>query len=113
MDAQAVLFHLEQLLQLQPERLDLLARRAAVLQRLKRLPEALADLTKLIERQPELAIVGAAYDGVEAVELADELSPDAVVIDLSGGHRLRDADGRRPWTERGRGLRVVLAQVTR
>ena len=42
----------------------------------------LEALSPLIERQPELAIVGAAYDGVEAVELADELSPDAVVIDL-------------------------------
>jgi DNA-binding NarL/FixJ family response regulator len=42
----------------------------------------LEALSPLIERQPELAIVGAAYDGVEAVELARELSPDAVVIDL-------------------------------
>jgi DNA-binding NarL/FixJ family response regulator len=42
----------------------------------------LEALTPLIERQPELAVVGRAYDGLAAIELADELSPDAVVIDL-------------------------------
>jgi two-component system chemotaxis response regulator CheB len=39
-------------------------------------------LSPLIERQPELAVVGRACDGLVAIELADELSPDAVVIDL-------------------------------
>src|SRR2546423_15427643 len=39
-------------------------------------------LPPLIERQPELAVVGQARDGLAAIELADELSPDAVVIDL-------------------------------
>jgi len=39
-------------------------------------------LLPLIERQPELAVVGQALDGLAAIELADELSPDAVVIDL-------------------------------
>jgi two-component system, chemotaxis family, protein-glutamate methylesterase/glutaminase len=39
-------------------------------------------LTPLIERQPELAVVGTAQDGLAAIELAEELSPDAVVIDL-------------------------------
>jgi len=39
-------------------------------------------LSPLIERQPELAVVGTAGDGLAAIELADELSPDAVVIDL-------------------------------
>jgi DNA-binding NarL/FixJ family response regulator len=42
----------------------------------------LAALSPLIEHQPELVVVGTASDGVEAVELADELLPDAVVIDL-------------------------------
>src|SRR5438132_8984213 len=42
----------------------------------------LEALSPLIERQPELAIVGTASDGLAAIELADELSPDAVVIDL-------------------------------
>ena len=39
-------------------------------------------LSPLIERQPQLAVVGTAADGLAAIELADELSPDAVVIDL-------------------------------
>ena len=40
------------------------------------------SLRALIDHQPELAVVGEASDGLEAIELADELGPDAVVIDL-------------------------------
>src|SRR4051812_23616819 len=40
------------------------------------------SLRPLIERQPGLAVVGAARDGLAAIELADELRPDAIVIDL-------------------------------
>jgi DNA-binding NarL/FixJ family response regulator len=40
------------------------------------------SLRPLIEQQPELTVVGAAHDGLAAIELADELLPDAVVIDL-------------------------------
>ncbi|HXY85856.1 MAG TPA: response regulator transcription factor [Gaiellaceae bacterium] len=39
-------------------------------------------LRPLIERQPELVVVGSARDGLAAIELADELEPDAIVIDL-------------------------------
>jgi DNA-binding NarL/FixJ family response regulator len=42
----------------------------------------LHSLRRLIDRQPELAVVGAALDGLEAIELAEDLDPDAVVIDL-------------------------------
>ncbi|HEY8791724.1 MAG TPA: response regulator transcription factor [Gaiellaceae bacterium] len=42
----------------------------------------LEALSPLIERQPQLAVVGTALDGLAAIELAEELSPDAVVIDL-------------------------------
>jgi DNA-binding NarL/FixJ family response regulator len=42
----------------------------------------LEALFPLIERQPELAVVGTAADGLAAIELADVLGPDAVVIDL-------------------------------
>jgi DNA-binding NarL/FixJ family response regulator len=42
----------------------------------------LESLHTLIEGQPELSVVAAAHNGLEAIELADELSPDAVVIDL-------------------------------
>src|SRR5436190_19073709 len=39
-------------------------------------------LRPLIERQPELAVVGSAADGLAAIELAEELWPGAIVIDL-------------------------------
>src|SRR5919199_3967397 len=42
----------------------------------------LESLQELIQKQPELTVVGAAKDGLEAIELTDELVPDAVVIDL-------------------------------
>jgi HlyD family secretion protein len=42
----------------------------------------LESLRELIDRQPELGVVGLAENGLEAIEQADELEPDAVVIDL-------------------------------
>src|SRR5690242_6799359 len=42
----------------------------------------LDSLRELIDRQPELSVVGSAADGLEAIELAEDLDPDAVVIDL-------------------------------
>jgi len=40
------------------------------------------SLRALIEHQPELHVVGAASDGLEAIELAEKLDPDAIVLDL-------------------------------
>jgi two-component system, NarL family, response regulator DesR len=40
------------------------------------------SLGRLIDEQPELTVVGIAHDGLQTVQLADELDPDAVVIDL-------------------------------
>src|SRR5947207_2703577 len=40
------------------------------------------SLRPLIERQPELAVVGSAANGLDAIELAEALGPDAIVIDL-------------------------------
>jgi DNA-binding NarL/FixJ family response regulator len=45
-------------------------------------PLFLESLRALIEGQPELTVVGAAQNGLEAIELAGRLSPDAVVVDL-------------------------------
>jgi DNA-binding NarL/FixJ family response regulator len=39
-------------------------------------------LKPLIEEQPELAVVGAASNGLAAIELCEQLHPDAIVIDL-------------------------------
>ena len=45
-------------------------------------PVFLESLQTLIEEQRELAVVGRAKDGLEAIELVEALEPDAVVIDL-------------------------------
>ncbi len=42
----------------------------------------LESLRELIDRQPELTVVGSARDGVESVELVEALEPEAAVIDL-------------------------------
>jgi DNA-binding NarL/FixJ family response regulator len=42
----------------------------------------LESLTALIESQPELAVVGGVTDGLAAIELTEDLHPDAIVIDL-------------------------------
>jgi two-component system, NarL family, nitrate/nitrite response regulator NarL len=42
----------------------------------------LEALRVLIDRQPELGVVGLADNGLEAIEQADALDPDAVVIDV-------------------------------
>ena len=39
-------------------------------------------LRPLIEHQPALTVAGTADNGLDAIELTDELEPDAVVIDL-------------------------------
>lgn len=43
-------------------------------------------LRALVEAQPELAVVGAARDGVEALELTEATHPEAVVLDLHMPH---------------------------
>ncbi len=42
----------------------------------------LEALRSLIESQPQLSVAGTATNGLAAIELVDELEPDAVVIDL-------------------------------
>jgi DNA-binding NarL/FixJ family response regulator len=42
----------------------------------------LESLRELIDGQRELSVVGTAKNGLSAIELVDELSPDAAVLDL-------------------------------
>jgi DNA-binding NarL/FixJ family response regulator len=42
----------------------------------------LHSLEQLIDSQPELMVTGLAGDGLAAIELAERLDPDAVVLDL-------------------------------
>jgi DNA-binding NarL/FixJ family response regulator len=39
-------------------------------------------LVELLRNELDLAVVGSGADGAEAIELADELEPDVVVIDV-------------------------------
>jgi DNA-binding NarL/FixJ family response regulator len=39
-------------------------------------------LRSAVDEQPRLSVVGVAGDGLEAIELVEELEPEAVVIDL-------------------------------
>ena len=40
------------------------------------------SLRGMVDERPRLSVVGVAGDGLEAIELVDELAPEAVVIDL-------------------------------
>ena len=42
----------------------------------------LASLRELIDGQRDLSVVGTATNGLNAIELVDELDPDAAVLDL-------------------------------
>jgi DNA-binding NarL/FixJ family response regulator len=50
-----------------------------------------------LEQNPQFVIVGEATDGSEALRLADELSPDVILVDLSlpGMNGLEVAGNRR------------------
>lgn len=38
---------------------------------------------QLLEREPDLEVVGEAGDGVEAVRMASDLKPDVVIMDVA------------------------------
>jgi DNA-binding NarL/FixJ family response regulator len=40
------------------------------------------SLRTMVDGQPRLTVVGVAADGLEAIEMVEELAPEAVVIDL-------------------------------
>jgi DNA-binding NarL/FixJ family response regulator len=40
-------------------------------------------LRSLFRRHPEFAVIGEAVDGIEAIQKAQELSPDLVILDLA------------------------------
>src|SRR2546428_12668615 len=56
----------------------------------------LETLSPLIERQPELAVVGTALDGLPAIELADELAPHSGGIRPHTPRLERGSAGARP-----------------
>jgi len=64
-------------------------------------------LRALLEESGEIEVVGEAQDGYEAVDLAAELQPDVVVMDIAMP-RLNGIDATRAVRQRAPGTRVVV-----
>jgi CheY-like chemotaxis protein len=69
-------------------------------------PLVLAGLRTILDAEPDIEVVGAARDGAAAVELAAELAPDLVLLDI----RMPGMDGITATREilRAHGPRVVI-----
>ncbi|WP_101651348.1 response regulator [Brevibacterium ihuae] len=64
-------------------------------------PVVRSGLTALLGGEPELAIVGTASSGAEAIELAAELDPDVVLCDLRLGEGIDGVGVTRALRQRG------------
>jgi DNA-binding NarL/FixJ family response regulator len=64
-------------------------------------------LTQLLDGAGDIQVVGAATDGLQAVEMAGETSPDVVLMDLEMP-RLNGIEATRALTAEGCGARVVV-----
>jgi DNA-binding NarL/FixJ family response regulator len=71
------------------------------------MPQVLHDLRQLLELTGRFEIVGEAGDGAEAVRLAGELSPEAVILDLEMP-RLDGYEAARLIKELQPALRVII-----
>ena len=69
-----------------------------------------SGLRLLLERQKDFQVVGEAADGREAVELAEKLSPDVVVIDVAMP-RLNGLDATQQLTAKNGGIAVVVLSM--
>jgi DNA-binding NarL/FixJ family response regulator len=67
-------------------------------------------LVSLIEKQPNIEVVGEAKDGQEALDLARELSPDVVIMDVSMPN-LNGADATRLILQDNPGIRVIALSM--
>lgn len=64
----------------------------------------------LLERQPEMEIVGEAADGREATRMADEMHPDVVIIDI-GMPLLNGIEATSQMVKRNPALGVIILSV--
>ncbi|HVW84305.1 MAG TPA: response regulator transcription factor [Bryobacteraceae bacterium] len=69
-----------------------------------------SGLRLLLERQPGFEVVGEAADGREAVELAEKLSPEVIVIDVAMP-RLNGLDATQQITAKNQGIAVVVLSM--
>lgn len=69
-----------------------------------------SGLRLMLERQPDLAVVGEASDGREAVSLAKSLKPEVVVMDI-GMPNLNGIEAARQMTQENPQLAVVIVSM--
>jgi len=67
-------------------------------------------LRALIEKQPDMEVVGEAEDGQMAVELAEELLPDVVVMDITMPN-LNGIEATRQIVEEMPGVKVIALSI--
>jgi len=67
-------------------------------------------LTSLMERQPNIEVVGEAKDGQEALDLVKELSPDVVIMDVAMPN-LNGADATRLILRDNPDIRVIALSM--
>lgn len=67
-------------------------------------------LKSLLEESPELKVVGEADNGRDAVQFAEELHPDIIVMDI-GMPKLNGIEATRKITERNRRAKVIALSI--
>lgn len=69
-----------------------------------------AGLKALVDRQPDMTVIGEAADGLEVLSLAQSCQPDVVVMDLSMP-RLNGADATQQLRERYPQIKILVLSV--
>jgi DNA-binding NarL/FixJ family response regulator len=67
-------------------------------------------LRSLIEKEPDMEVVGEAKDGIETVELAGQLKPDVVIMDISMP-RLNGIEATRMILTKNPRIKVIVLSV--
>jgi two-component system response regulator NreC len=69
-----------------------------------------AGLRALLEREPDLAVVGEAEDGRQTIDLAESLQPDVLVLDIAMPH-LNGIEAARQIVAKRSGIAVVILSM--
>jgi len=67
-------------------------------------------LRMILEAQPDMAVVGEAADGREAVRLTSQLNPDVVIMDIAMPE-LNGIEATRNITEQGSDARIIILSM--